>query len=77
LTRTENPRKGITHTWDDVNAELCDVIRTAMVALTTLTPDARKIFDEHLTHVTQRCTQLPASITSPDARAAISSAAGT
>jgi hypothetical protein len=33
----QNPRKGITHTWDDVQAELCDVMFTAMVALTTLT----------------------------------------
>ena len=27
-----NPRKGVTHTWDDVEAELCDVMFTAMVA---------------------------------------------
>ena len=42
----QNPRKGITHTWDDVQAELCDVVFTAMVALTTITPDARKVFDD-------------------------------
>jgi len=35
----QNPRKGVTHTWDDVEAELCDVMFTAMVALATLTPD--------------------------------------
>jgi phosphoribosyl-ATP pyrophosphohydrolase len=39
-TLGQNPRKGITHTWDDVQAELCDVMFTAMVALATLTPDA-------------------------------------
>jgi NTP pyrophosphatase (non-canonical NTP hydrolase) len=50
----QNPRKGITHTWDDVNAELCDVILTAMVALRTLTPDARKTFTEHLASVADR-----------------------
>ena len=50
----QNPRKGVTHTWDDVQAELCDVIFTAMVALTTLTPDARKIFDAHLARVADR-----------------------
>lgn len=50
----QNPRKGITHTWDDVNAELCDVILTAMVALRTLTPDARKTFAEHLDRVADR-----------------------
>ena len=42
------PSKGITHTSDDVQAELCDVIFTAMVALTTLTPDARETFNGHL-----------------------------
>jgi hypothetical protein len=42
----QNPRKGVTHSWDDVHAELCDVILTAMVALATITPDARAIFAE-------------------------------
>jgi NTP pyrophosphatase (non-canonical NTP hydrolase) len=60
-TLGQNPRKGITHTWDDVSAELCDVILTAMVALTTLTPDAPKVFSEHLVRVTERCSQVPAS----------------
>ncbi|QNP71195.1 MazG-like family protein [Streptomyces roseirectus] len=32
-----NPRKGASHTWDDVRQELCDVIVTAMVALATCT----------------------------------------
>lgn len=49
-----NPRKGVTHTWQDVEAELCDVILTAMVALTTLNPDARKVFAERLGHVADR-----------------------
>ncbi len=40
----QNPRKGITHTWDDVEAELCDVVITALVALGTLTPQAREVF---------------------------------
>ncbi len=44
-TLGQNPCKGITHTWDDVQTELCDVMLTAMVALTTLTPDARRVFD--------------------------------
>ncbi|MCZ9339643.1 MazG-like family protein, partial [Streptomyces sp. TRM76130] len=37
----QNPRKGTTHTWQDVEAELCDVAITALVALRTLTPEAR------------------------------------
>lgn len=35
----QNPRKGVTATLDDVEAELCDVIITAQVALLTLTGD--------------------------------------
>jgi hypothetical protein len=50
----QNPRKGVTHTWRDVEAELCDVILTAMVALTTINADARKIFAERLDHVAGR-----------------------
>jgi NTP pyrophosphatase (non-canonical NTP hydrolase) len=50
----QNPRKGTTHSWDDVQAELCDVVITALVALRTLTPDAREVFTAQLTRVTQR-----------------------
>jgi hypothetical protein len=37
-----NPRKGNSHTWDDVQAELCDVIFTSVVALRTITPRPRR-----------------------------------
>ncbi|MFD3381798.1 MULTISPECIES: MazG-like family protein [unclassified Streptomyces] len=50
----QNPRKGVSHTWDDVQAELCDVIITAAVALRTLTPDTREVFAAHLARVTNR-----------------------
>ncbi|MEZ3182155.1 MazG-like family protein [Streptomyces pimonensis] len=50
----QNPRKGTTHTWDDVRSELCDVAVTALVALRTLTPDAREVFTDHLARVTRR-----------------------
>lgn len=50
----QNPRKGVTHTWDDVEAELCDVVITAMVALRTLTPEAREVFGRHLARVAGR-----------------------
>ncbi|WP_051704977.1 MULTISPECIES: MazG-like family protein [unclassified Streptomyces] len=50
----QNPRKGVTHSWDDVQAELCDVVITALVALRTLTPDARGVFAQHLERVTRR-----------------------
>lgn len=50
----QNPRKGVTHTWDDVQGELCDVVITALVALRTLTPDTREVFARHLSRVTER-----------------------
>ncbi|MFG3584753.1 MazG-like family protein [Streptomyces sp. NPDC047990] len=50
----QNPRKGTTHTWDDVRSELCDVVITGLVALRTLTPDAREVFTAHLAGVTER-----------------------
>jgi hypothetical protein len=53
-TLGQNPRKGVTHTWRDVEAELCDVIVTAMVALSTLNPEARRIFAERLEHIAAR-----------------------
>jgi NTP pyrophosphatase (non-canonical NTP hydrolase) len=56
-TLGQNPRKGVTHSWDDVQAELCDVMFTAMVALSTITPDARRVFDEHLARVARRPLQ--------------------
>jgi NTP pyrophosphatase (non-canonical NTP hydrolase) len=60
----QNPRKGVTHTWEDVQAELCDVIFTAMVALTTLTPDACETFDGHLARVARRSLDTPRAATS-------------
>ncbi|MGW3624167.1 MazG-like family protein [Streptomyces sp. NPDC000880] len=50
----QNPRKGRTHSWQDVESELCDVIITAMVALRTLTPDASDVFRAHLGGVAER-----------------------
>jgi NTP pyrophosphatase (non-canonical NTP hydrolase) len=37
----QNPRKGVTHTRDDVAAELADVVITALVAIESLGLDAR------------------------------------
>ncbi|MET8945081.1 MazG-like family protein [Streptomyces sp. NPDC004542] len=53
-TTGRNPRKGVTHTWQDVEGELCDVAITALVALSTLTPDAREVFARHLGRVAER-----------------------
>ena len=52
----QNPRKGFSHSWHDVEKELCDVAITAMVALTRVNPDAaRSVFREHLAGVAERC----------------------
>jgi NTP pyrophosphatase (non-canonical NTP hydrolase) len=47
----QNPRKGETHTVDDVADELCDVIVAAMVALTTLKQDPAAHFARKLAAV--------------------------
>lgn len=60
----QNPRKGTTHSWEDVQAELCDVVITALVALRTLTPDTREVFTAHLERVTRRSQAVPPSRTS-------------
>ncbi|MFE2723221.1 MazG-like family protein [Kitasatospora sp. NPDC059327] len=52
----QNPRKGVTHTWEDVQHELCDVVFSALVALRTLTPDAAQVFADRLAYVEQRST---------------------
>lgn len=50
----QNPRKGASHTWQDVEAELCDVVVTALVALGTLTPDPRGTLAAHAAKVAER-----------------------
>ncbi|MFF4391414.1 MazG-like family protein [Streptomyces sp. NPDC001552] len=49
-----NPRKGASHSWGDVRKELTDVIVTAMVALSTLTPEPEKEFGDRLQHLVDR-----------------------
>ncbi|MBT1188436.1 hypothetical protein HET69_31795 [Streptomyces sp. CJ_13] len=49
-----NPRKGASHTWDDVQKELADVIVTAMVALETVTPEAERVLGYRLQHLVDR-----------------------
>ncbi|KUO13137.1 MazG-like family protein [Streptomyces sp. DSM 15324] len=50
----QNPRKGNSHSWEDVQGELCDVVITALVALRTLTPEPERVFGEHLGRVAER-----------------------
>lgn len=49
-----NPRKGVSHTWADVNKELADVIVTAMVALATTADDPGKLLADRLDHLVAR-----------------------
>ncbi len=55
----QNPRKGTTHTWDDVESELCDVVITALVALRTLTPEPERALAARLHAVAARSTSSP------------------
>jgi len=42
-----NLRNEVTHTWQDVENELCDVLLTAMVAMATIDPGARAVLAAH------------------------------
>ncbi|MGW2010912.1 MazG-like family protein [Streptomyces nigrescens] len=55
----QNPRKGQTHTADDVAAELCDVILTAAVALHEFTDQPAATLDHHMRRVNDRMKQPP------------------
>ncbi|MGG7574108.1 MazG-like family protein [Streptomyces sirii] len=50
----QNPRKGHSHTWRDVEAEVCDVIVTGMVALTRMNPAAAAVFERHMEGIVAR-----------------------
>ncbi|MDH6111435.1 NTP pyrophosphatase (non-canonical NTP hydrolase) [Kitasatospora sp. MAP12-15] len=43
-----NPRKGKSHTWDDVRRETCDVAVSALVMLARMGGDPQWFFEEHL-----------------------------
>ncbi|ARF79050.1 MazG-like family protein [Kitasatospora aureofaciens] len=66
----QNPRKGVTHTWEDVQHELCDVVFSALVALRTLTPDAARVFAERLAYVEQRSAASRRPVDGPEETAA-------
>lgn len=50
----QNPRKGITHTRQDVADELCDVAITALTALASLTGTPEATFVAHVARVQAR-----------------------
>jgi hypothetical protein len=50
-----NPRKGRTHTWDDVDSEVCDVVITGLVTLVAERPhDAWEFLAARLAHIAAR-----------------------
>jgi NTP pyrophosphatase (non-canonical NTP hydrolase) len=49
-----NPRKGASHTWEDVHKELVDVAVTTFVALATLSDEPGKVFEERLVQLVGR-----------------------
>jgi NTP pyrophosphatase (non-canonical NTP hydrolase) len=49
-----NPRKGKSHTMEDVVKELVDVAVTTLIALETITPDARRVFETRLQFLMDR-----------------------
>ncbi|MEV5970329.1 MazG-like family protein [Streptomyces sp. NPDC051921] len=46
--RGTNPRKGTSHTWQDVHEEVADVVITGMVALARMRPDAAEFLAAQL-----------------------------
>ncbi|MFD7293142.1 GrpB family protein [Streptomyces sp. NPDC059897] len=62
----QNPRKGLSHSWGDVESELCDVVVTALVALGTVAPDPRGTLHAHVAKVADRSLDAKAD-TAPDA----------
>ncbi|MFJ3921890.1 MazG-like family protein [Streptomyces sp. NPDC090022] len=46
--RGTNPRKGTSHSWEDVHDEVADTAITALVALSRMRPDAPAYFAEQL-----------------------------
>lgn len=54
----QNPRKGITHTVEDVQDEVCDVILAALVALASLTDDPAGVLAAKLRKVADRAGAL-------------------
>ncbi|WP_230393383.1 MazG-like family protein [Plantactinospora alkalitolerans] len=61
----QNPRKGVTHSLDDVAGELADVALTALVAIESLGLDARQVLRTRADRVQGRLAALPAAVDVP------------
>ncbi|WP_030236673.1 MazG-like family protein [Streptomyces sp. NRRL S-350] len=58
-----NPRKGRSHTWEDVQEELADVVVTAMVALHTVSGDGETALNDRLRRLVSRAGLAPGPTT--------------
>lgn len=56
----QNPRKGVTHTRDDVAAELADVVLAALTAMDSIGADPETVMDAAVARVWGRFGQVPA-----------------
>ncbi|KOT94561.1 hypothetical protein ADK70_12735 [Streptomyces rimosus subsp. pseudoverticillatus] len=56
----QNPRKGVTHTVEDVADELCDVAITALTALASVVDAPEAVFAANLGRIQQRVSELEA-----------------
>jgi NTP pyrophosphatase (non-canonical NTP hydrolase) len=54
----QNPRKGVTHTAEDVASELCDVMVSAAVALHSFSIDPAVFMQGHIASRTARLEEL-------------------
>ncbi|MFG1609495.1 MazG-like family protein [Actinoplanes sp. NPDC049265] len=62
----QNPRKGVTHTWDDVIAEAIDVAVTALVFAQTVIGDDQTALEDRLTFHLNRIQRRAATSGAPD-----------
>lgn len=58
----QNPRRGVTHTVDDVAAELADTVITALVAIESLGLDADQVMTDCVAKVVARLDTAPARV---------------
>ncbi|WP_324607949.1 MazG-like family protein [Streptomyces rimosus] len=56
----QNPRKGVTHSLEDIADELCDVMITAATALASVVDNPEQVFAANLGRVQQRVNELEA-----------------
>jgi len=64
----QNPRKGVTHTLEDVMSELADVAITALVGIARLDRDPERVLGEKVAVMAQRYAELDTALATDIAR---------